>query len=108
MWALGLYDLLTPGDLTDGRTIAGTGEISVDGTVGPIGGIEDKIVAAERAGAAVFLVPSQNMAELEGIDTGDMKLVSVSTFQEALDALASMGGQGILTGSTGPTGATGA
>lgn len=100
MWALGLYDLLTPGDLTAGRTIAGTGEISVDGTVGPIGGIEDKIVAAERAGAGVFLVPSKNMAELKGVDTGDMKLISVSSFQQALDALASLGGQGILSGSS--------
>ena len=108
MWALGLYDLLTPGDLTDGRTIAGTGEIYVDGSVGPIGGIEDKIVAAERAGASVFLVPSKNMAELKGVDTGDMKLVSVSTFQEALDALVSMGGHGIQSGPTGATGATGA
>jgi len=108
MWALGLYDLLTPGDLTNGRTIAGTGEISVDGTVGPIGGIEDKIVAAERAGAGVFLVPSKNMAELKGVDTGDMKLVSVSTFQQALDALASLGGRGIQSGPTGATGATGA
>jgi PDZ domain-containing protein len=107
MWALGLYDLLTPGDLTGGRTIAGTGEISVDGTVGPIGGIKDKIVAAERAGAAVFLVPSENMAELEGFDTAGMKLVSVATFQGALDALVSLGGQGIQSGSTGATGATG-
>ena len=68
--------------------------------MGPIGGIEDKVVAAERAGAAVFLVPSDNMAELKGVDTGDMKLVSVSTFQEALDALASLGGQGIQSGAT--------
>jgi len=101
MWALGLYDLLTPGDLTGGRTIAGTGEINVDGAVGPIGGIEDKIVAAERAGAEVFLVPAENMAELKGVDTGDMKLVSVSTFQEALDALAASGGQGIQSGISG-------
>jgi PDZ domain-containing protein len=101
MWALGLYDLLTPGDLTAGKTIAGTGEISIDGAVGPIGGIGDKIVAAERAGAAVFLVPSQNMAELKGVDSGGMKLVSVSTFQDALDALASLGGQGIRSGTSG-------
>jgi Lon-like protease len=88
MWALGLYDLLTPGDLTGGRTIAGTGTIDTRGRVGPIGGIEDKVVGAERAGADLFLVPADNMKELGGVDTGDMRLVSVATFQDALDALA--------------------
>ena len=46
-------------------------------------------MAAERAGATVFLVPADNMEELDGVDTGDMRLISVSTFQEALDALES-------------------
>ena len=87
MFALGLYDLLTPGDLTAGHVIAGTGTIDPDGNVGPIGGIKDKVVAAERAGAEIFLVPADNMAELHGVDTGSMRLVSVSTFQDALDAL---------------------
>ena len=62
MWALGLYDLLTPGDLTGGATIAGTGEIALDGTVFPIGGIEEKVVAAADAGATAFLVPEDNLA----------------------------------------------
>ena len=87
MFALGLYDELTPGDLTQGRTIAGTGTISLDGKVGPIGGIRDKVEAAQRVGATVFLVPKDNMAELNGVDTGGMKLITVGTFQEALDAL---------------------
>jgi PDZ domain-containing protein len=87
MFALGLYDLLTPGDLTAGHVVAGTGTIDPDGNVGPIGGIKDKVVAAERAGAEIFLVPAENMAELRGVDTGSMRLVSVSTFQDALDAL---------------------
>ena len=87
MWALGLYDLLTPGDLTAGRTIAGTGTIDMRGNVGPIGGIIDKVVGAERAGAEIFLVPADNMAELEGVDTGDMRLISVAKLQDALDAL---------------------
>jgi len=52
MWTLGLIDLLTPGDLTGGRTLAGTGTIALDGTVGPIGGIQEKVVAAENAGAS--------------------------------------------------------
>jgi len=87
MFALGLYDLLTPGDLTGGHVVAGTGTIDTEGNVGPIGGIRDKVVAAERAGAQVFLVPSANMAELRGVDTGSMRLIPVSTFQDALDAL---------------------
>jgi PDZ domain-containing protein len=87
MFALGLYDTLTPGDLTQGRTIAGTGTIDPKGDVGPIGGISDKVVAAQRVGATVFLVPRGNMGELKGIDTGTMKLMPVGTFQEALTAL---------------------
>ena len=87
MFALGLYDILTPGDITEGRTIAGTGVIDPDGTVAPIGGITDKVVAAERAGATVFLVPTDNMAELDGVETGDMELVAVATFDDALAAL---------------------
>ena len=69
MWAVGLYDLLTPGDITAGKTVAGTGTIDTRGRVGPIGGIQDKVVAAERAGATVFLVPADNMKELAGVDT---------------------------------------
>jgi PDZ domain-containing protein len=87
MFALGLYDALTPGDLTQARTIAGTGTIGLDGKVGPIGGITDKVVAAQRVGASVFLVPKDNMAELTGVDTGDMQLIAVGTFQQALEAL---------------------
>jgi PDZ domain-containing protein len=84
MWALGLYDLLTPGDLTSGRTIAGTGTVGLDGTIGPIGGIQDKVVAAERVGATVFLAPKDNMQDLSGVDTGGMKVVPVGSFEDAL------------------------
>jgi Lon-like protease len=87
MWALGLYELMTPGDLLAGRTVAGTGTIDLRGRVGPIGGIGDKVVAAEKAGAQIFLAPARNMPDLEGIDTGDMKVVSVATFGDALRAL---------------------
>jgi PDZ domain-containing protein len=87
MWALGLYDLLTPEDLTAGRTIAGTGALGPDGRVYPIGGIADKVVAAEREGATIFLAPKANMDDLEGVDTGDMQVIPVQTFDEALAAL---------------------
>jgi PDZ domain-containing protein len=94
MWALGLYELLTPDDITAGRTIAGTGEIAPDGTVYPIGGIQDKVVAAQRAGATIFLAPKDNMSELEGVDTGDMQVISVKSFDDALQALQQNGSSG--------------
>jgi PDZ domain-containing protein len=87
MWALGMYELMTPGDLLAGRSVAGTGTIDLKGRVGPIGGIRDKVVAAEHAGAQVFLAPARNMPELVGVDTGDMQVISVATFGDALRAL---------------------
>jgi PDZ domain-containing protein len=83
MWALGLYDLLTPGDLTGGRIIAGTGVINLDGTVGPIGGVQDKIVAAQASGAKVFLVPRGNLAEARSAARG-ITLVPVRSLGDAL------------------------
>jgi Lon-like protease len=87
MWALGLYDALTPGDLTDGRTIAGTGSIDAEGNVGPIGGILDKVVAAREVGADILLVPQGNAEELTGIERGAVRVIPVATFDDALDAL---------------------
>jgi len=87
MFSMGLYDALTPGDLTGGRTIAGTGTIDTAGEVGGISGIADKVIGAERAGATVFLVPEANMHELRGVDTGEMQLISVATFEDAVEAL---------------------
>jgi PDZ domain-containing protein len=89
MWALGLYDLLTPGDLTAGRTIAGTGQIGLDGTVYPIGGIEEKVIAADHAGASVFLVPADNIAAARAAGDDGIVLIPVSSFQDAVDRLES-------------------
>jgi PDZ domain-containing protein len=91
MWALGLYDLLTPGDLTDGRTIAGTGTIDQEGRVGPIGGVLDKVVAAREAGADLLLVPRGNLAAVREVDHGDMRVVPIDTFGDALSALGASG-----------------
>ena len=66
MFSLGIYDTLTKGSLTDGRTIAGTGTIDAAGNVGPIGGIQQKIVGARDAGAELFLVPPDNCDEAVG------------------------------------------
>jgi len=84
MWALGLYDLLTTGDLTDGRTIAGTGQMALDGTVIPIAGIEGKLSAAADAGASVFLVPQGNLNAARASGGHGLELVPVATFDDAL------------------------
>lgn len=92
MFALGLYDLLTPGDLTGGRTIAGTGEFGVGGKVYPIGGVGEKVIAAADAGARVFLVPDGNLpAARVAVRGRDLRLVPVSTFDDALSWLQGKG-----------------
>jgi PDZ domain-containing protein len=86
MFALGIYDVLTPGSMTKGKTIAGTGEIDGEGNVGAIGGIQQKLVGAESDGARLFLVPADNCAEaLDGsYDADKMRLVKVTTLDEAI------------------------
>ncbi len=83
MWALGLYDLLTPGDLTGGRTVAGTGSIDLEGAVGGVGGVGAKVRAARKAGADVFLVPWANAAEARAA-AGGLLVVPVASFEEAV------------------------
>jgi PDZ domain-containing protein len=87
MFSLGIYDTLTKGSLTDGRTIAGTGTIDAGGNVGPIGGIQQKIVGARDAGAELFLVPPDNCDEAVGAANGDMRLVEAPTTESALDSI---------------------
>lgn len=88
MFTLEIYNQLTPGDLSKGHVIAGTGTINKEGTVGPIGGVVHKIVAADREDAEVFFVPEANYEEAkkkaESIKT-DMLLVPVETAEDALD-----------------------
>jgi Lon-like protease len=87
MFSLSIYDTLTPGSLTDGGRVAGTGEIYADGTVGPIGGIQQKIVGAREDGAQLFLVPADNCDDAQGAHNGDMRLAKVATFDDALTAI---------------------
>ncbi|NYD41052.1 YlbL family protein [Nocardioides panaciterrulae] len=87
MFSLGIYDTLTPGSLTDGRSVAGTGTIDESGKVGPIGGIQQKIAAARRDGAQLFLVPPDNCKDALGAQNGDMRLVKAETMPDALQAL---------------------
>jgi PDZ domain-containing protein len=86
MFALAIYDVLTPGSLTGGKVIAGSGEISPDGTVGPIGGIGQKLPAAERDGARLFLVAADNCAEAlrSNYDPDKMRLVKVEKLADAI------------------------
>ena len=86
MFSMGIYDVLTPGSLTGGKVIAGTGEIDSAGRVGEIGGIQQKLVAAQDAGAKLFLAPAGNCAEaLQGhFDPDKMTLVKVDRLSDAL------------------------
>jgi PDZ domain-containing protein len=86
MFSMGIYDVLTPGSLTGDHVIAGTGEIDPQGDVQPIGGIQQKLVAAQAAGAKLFLAPADNCAEaLEGnFDPHKMRLVKVTKLSDAL------------------------
>jgi len=87
MFALGIVDKLTPGSLTHGRFIAGTGEISANGAVSPIGGIQQKMVGARQAGATIFLTPAANCADAAGAVPPGMRLVKVSTLSGAVSDL---------------------
>src|SRR3954449_10478481 len=86
MFAMGIYDVLTPGSLTGGKAVAGTGEIDGEGHVSPIGGIQQKLVGAQSDGAKLFLVPAENCAEALGghYDPDKMRLVKVTSFDDAV------------------------
>lgn len=89
VFSLSIIDKLTPGDLAADRQIAGTGTISPDGTVGAIGGIRQKLYAAEAIGAQAFLLPRANCAEAlaGGSVPGEVPLYAVETLDEALAAV---------------------
>jgi Lon-like protease len=87
MFSLAIVDKLTPGALTGGRHVAGTGTITPNGLVGPIGGIGQKIAGADNAGAPVFLVPNANCGEARKAQSNDLTLVRVRTLESAVDSL---------------------
>ncbi|WP_229727443.1 SepM family pheromone-processing serine protease [Sporolactobacillus putidus] len=92
MMTLEIYDQLTQEDLAKGRDIAGTGTIEMNGDVGPIGGIEDKVVGANKSGAGVFLAPTADheyeAAKQTAKEIGShMKIVPVKTFADAVNYL---------------------
>jgi PDZ domain-containing protein len=88
---LGLLDVLSGGHLTGGHRVAATGTISLDGSVGDVGGVAQKTVAVRKAGAQIFFVPSVELAAARS-EAGSMKVYAVSTLEQALQILQSLGG----------------
>jgi PDZ domain-containing protein len=89
---LGIIDKLSGGHLTAGRTIAATGTIEASGAVGDVGGVPQKTIAVERAGATVFFVPPQEYKAALSKDTPQLHVYAVSTLDQALAILKRLGG----------------
>jgi Lon-like protease len=87
MFSLGIYDKLTPGALVDGQHVAGTGTMSDDGSVGPIDGIQQKLVGAQDEGATWFLAPVANCGDVVGAVPSGLRVTAVGTLQEAITAV---------------------
>ena len=87
MMALNVYNNLIPEDITNSMIVAGTGTIEIDGSVGPVGGIKQKVIAAKRAGAELILVPNANYEEAKIFETEETSIVAVDSFTEALSVI---------------------
>jgi Lon-like protease len=87
MFALGIIDRLTPGSLTGGTRVAGTGTIDNEGNIGPIGGIRQKMYGAQRAGARFFLAPKSNCDEVAGNVPSGLRVFAVRRLRDSLAAL---------------------
>jgi PDZ domain-containing protein len=92
MFTLTVYNLLTPDDLTAGLRIAGTGTIALDGTVGPIGGVEQKVAAAEAAGAVYFLCPADNYNDAVAV-ARNIQVIKIANVEQALTFLQGLPGK---------------
>lgn len=97
MFALAVVDVMTPGDLTGGEVIAGTGTMSVDGYVGAIGGVEQKMFGAVRDGAQWFLAPAGNCDEVVGNVPAGLTVVRIEDLSQAVDAVTAIA-EGSTTG----------
>ena len=92
IFTLAVYNSLSPVNLTGGRRIAGTGTINLDGSVGPIGGVKQKIFAAEAVGATYFLCPVENYADAVSV-ARTIKVVKIATVEQVVDFLRSLPAQ---------------
>jgi PDZ domain-containing protein len=103
-FTLALIDELSPGDMTGGRNIAVTGTISLDGSVGAIGGLPQKVSAVHQNGIDVFLVPASQVEledpeqrqRLDDAGKGEVEIIPVATLDEALDVLVELGGDPLI------------
>lgn len=86
IFSLGLVELLTPDDLLQGRKVAGSGTIAADGSVGAIGGIAEKVIAAKRAGATILFASRSNCDEIPK-DVQGITIIAISNLSEAIDYL---------------------
>jgi Lon-like protease len=91
MFALGIMDTLTAGDLTGGKHFAGTGTIDPDGNVGAIGGIAQKMIGAHDNGANYFLAPAANCSDVIGHIPKGLQVIKVGTLKDAYDAVSLIG-----------------
>ena len=87
MMALNVYNKLTEADITNSAIIAGTGTIEIDGSVGPVGGVKQKVIAAKRAGATLILVPTSNYQDAKPYEDNETLIVAVETFDNALKVI---------------------
>jgi Lon-like protease len=92
-FTLGLINTLSGGHLTGGKTVAATGTIHPDGTVGDVGGVAQKTVAVERAGATVFFVPSVELRAAESKATPQLHVYAVNNLNQVLRILTRLGGK---------------
>ncbi|BDZ55976.1 YlbL family protein [Agromyces marinus] len=91
MFALGIVDKLTPGAMTGGENVAGTGTIDPDGNVGGIGGIRQKLWGALDAGAEWFLAPESNCDEVVGNVPDGLEVFAVDTLEQAREVVETVG-----------------
>ncbi len=92
-FTLGIIDELTSGWLTAGRTVAATGTIRVNGTIGEVGGVAQKTVAVERGGASVFIVPAGELTQARSHSNGHLEVLGVTTLVQAVRDLMKLGGR---------------
>ena len=87
MMALNVYNLLTEDDITNGKKVAGTGTIEIDGSIGPVGGVKQKVIAAKRANASLILVPTANYEEASVFSDDNTQIIAVDSFDNALNVI---------------------
>ncbi len=104
-FTLGILDVMTPESLTGGLNVSVTGTITLDGSVGPIGGIHQKVMASRRAGVDLMLVPASEIDEARKY-AGDMRVEPVESLTQALEVLTTVGGGNLVLPAVGSSLAT--